>query len=131
MAVCLPLVAERRLQLTSTDPLRTGLNVKSAGAPLYTAGRDGDLRDIWRRVTGEIPLEKDDGSGRGSKIITVYGKEDIVEHDIADITREISIVGTYLKDHGAKRVAIYLPNSVEFLAALFGKLFRVCADRPN
>jgi acyl-CoA synthetase (AMP-forming)/AMP-acid ligase II len=102
-------------------PLRTGLNVKSAGAPLYTAGRDGDLRDIWRRVTGEIPLEKD--AGGSSKIVTVYGKEDVVEHDIADITREISIIGNYLKDHGAKRVAIYLPNSIEFLAALFAGAF--------
>ncbi|KAF2021301.1 hypothetical protein BU24DRAFT_430041 [Aaosphaeria arxii CBS 175.79] len=104
-------------------PLRTGLAVKPPGAPMYSAGKDGDLRDIWRRVTGEIPLEKNatpDGTG---KIITVFGKQDITEHKIPDITKEIAIIGKHLQDHGAKRVAIYLPNSVEFLAALFAGAF--------
>ncbi|KAF2788818.1 hypothetical protein K505DRAFT_328658 [Melanomma pulvis-pyrius CBS 109.77] len=104
-------------------PLRTGLAVKPAGAPLYSAGKDGDLRDIWRRVTGEIPLEKNASSSGTAKIMTVFGKESVTENSIADITKEISIVGKHLKDHGAKRVAIYLPNSVEFLAALFAGAF--------
>ncbi|KAF2465224.1 uncharacterized protein BDR25DRAFT_270752 [Lindgomyces ingoldianus] len=112
-------------------PLRTGLAVKPPGAPLYTAGRDGDLRDIWRRVTGEIPLEKNAAStgalgGKPSatgKIMTVFGKEGITEHSIADITKEITIIGKHLQSHGAKKVAIYLPNSVEFLAALFAAAF--------
>jgi hypothetical protein len=120
MAVCLSLALAGCL-LTSVDPLRSGLNVKSPGAPVYTPGRDGDLRDIWKRVAGEIPLEKNTSPDQTAKIITVYGKEDIVEHDVAEITKEISVIGNYLKDHGAKRVAIYLPNSVEFLAALFGE----------
>lgn len=89
---------------------------------MYSAGRDGDLRDIWRRVTGEIPLEKTESSGTG-KIMTVFGREGVTEHNIAETTKEIGIIGKHLKDHGAKRVAIYLPNSVEFLATLFAGAF--------
>jgi len=103
--------------------LRTGLAVKPPGAPAYTAGRDGDLRDVWRRVTGEIPLEKDGGTGKTGKIQTVFGKEKLTEHNIADITRDINIIGKHLKEHGANRVAIYLPNSVEFLATVFAASF--------
>lgn len=90
---------------------------------MYSAGRDGDLRDIWRRVTGEIPLDKIATSSGTAKIMTVFGKEDITDHNVADITKEINIIGKHLKEHGAKRVAIYLPNSVEFLAALFAGAF--------
>ncbi|KAF2496978.1 acetyl-CoA synthetase-like protein [Lophium mytilinum] len=103
--------------------LRTGLAVKPPGAPAYTAGRDGDLRDVWRRVTGEIPLEKGGAPGKTGSIQTVFGKEDLTDHTIADITREINVIGKQLKEHGAKRVAVYLPNSVEFLATLFAASF--------
>lgn len=89
---------------------------------MYSAGRDGDLRDIWRRVTGEIPLGNATAD-RTAKIMTVFGKEDITDHNIADLTKEISVVGKHLKEHGAKRVAVYLPNSVEFLATLFAGAF--------
>ncbi|CAO2647084.1 Nn.00g080060.m01.CDS01 [Neocucurbitaria sp. VM-36] len=104
-------------------PLRTGLAVKPAGAPMYSAGKDGDLRDIWRRVTGEIPLEKGATSSGTAKIMTVFGKEGVSEHKIEAVTKEIAIIGTHLKDHGAKRVAIYLPNSIEFLAVVFAGAF--------
>ncbi|PVI04339.1 hypothetical protein DM02DRAFT_611596 [Periconia macrospinosa] len=102
--------------------LRTGLGVKPAGAPMYTAGRDGDLRDIWRRVTGEIPLERGQSSSGTAKIMSVFGK-DITDHSIADLTKEINAIGKHLQDHGAKRVAIYLPNGVDFLLALFAGAF--------
>ncbi|KAJ4346719.1 uncharacterized protein N0V89_010651 [Didymosphaeria variabile] len=104
-------------------PLRTGLGVKPPGAPMYTAGRDGDLRDIWRRVTGEIPLDKGATSSGHANIMTVFGKEGVTDHAIADITKEITIIGKHLKDHGAKRVAVYLPNSLEFLVTLFAGAF--------
>jgi acyl-CoA synthetase (AMP-forming)/AMP-acid ligase II len=94
--------------------------VKPPGAPAYTAGKDGDLRDIWRRVTGEIPLDKNASARRSGKILTIFGKEDITEHSIGDLTKEINIIGKYLQEHGAKRVAVYLPNSVEFLTSIFG-----------
>lgn len=110
-------------------PLRTGLNVKPAGAPIYAAGMDGDLRDIWRRITGEIPLEKSFGAsapaadvGQG-KILTVLGKEEVIEHSISEITKEIAVVGAHVRKNGGTRVAIYLPNSIEFLAALFACSF--------
>jgi acyl-CoA synthetase (AMP-forming)/AMP-acid ligase II len=97
--------------------------VKPPGTPMYSAGKDGDLRDIWRRVTGEIPLEKNASSSGTAKILTVFGKEEVTDHNIADVTKEIAVIGKHLSDHGAKRVAIYLPNSLEFLAALFAGAF--------
>ena len=90
---------------------------------MYSAGKDGDLRDIWRRVTGEIPLEKKASSSGTATIMTVHGKEDISEHNIPGITKEIAIVGKHLQEHNASRVAVYLPNSLEFLAVLFAGAF--------
>ena len=90
---------------------------------MYSAGKDGDLRDIWRRVTGEIPLEKKASSSGTATIMTVLGKEEISEHNIAGITKEIAIIGKHLREHSAKRVAVYLPNSLEFLAVLFAGAF--------
>jgi acyl-CoA synthetase (AMP-forming)/AMP-acid ligase II len=90
---------------------------------MYSAGKDGDLRDIWRRVTGEIPLEKGATSNGSANIMTVYGKEEMTEHKIEAISREIAVIGNHLKEYGAKRVAFYLPNSLEFLAALFAGAF--------
>ncbi|KAL6704512.1 hypothetical protein ACN47E_008141 [Coniothyrium glycines] len=104
-------------------PLRTGLAVKPAGAPMYSAGKDGDLRDIWRRATGEIPLEKGASSSGTAHLMTVFGKDGLSEHNIADVTKEIAIVGSHLKDRNAKKVAIYLPNSIEFLVTLFAGAF--------
>jgi hypothetical protein len=105
------------------DPLRTGLAVKPPGAPMYSAGKDGDLRDIWRRVTGEIPLEKKASSSGTATIMTAFGKEDISEHNIPGVSKEIAIIGKHLQEHNAKRVAIYLPNSLEFLVVLFAGAF--------
>jgi hypothetical protein len=77
---------------------------------MYSAGKDGDLRDIWRRVIGEIPLEKGATSSGTANIMTVFGKEGVTEHKVEEITKEIAIVGKHLQDRGAKRVAVYLPN---------------------
>jgi acyl-CoA synthetase (AMP-forming)/AMP-acid ligase II len=90
---------------------------------MYSAGKDGDLRDIWRRVTGEIPLEKGATSSGTANIMTVFGKEGVTEHKIEEVTKEIAIIGKHLQDRGAKRVAVYLPNSLEFLGALFAGAF--------
>jgi acyl-CoA synthetase (AMP-forming)/AMP-acid ligase II len=59
--------------------------------------------------------------------MTVLGKEEIIEHDIEQINKEINIVGTHLANSGVKKVAIYLPNSIEFLVGLFGKLSIISA----
>lgn len=90
---------------------------------MYSAGKDGDLRDIWRRITGEIPLEKGAASSGTAKIMTVFGKQEISEHKIESVTKEIAVIGKHLQEGGAKRVAIYQPNSVEFLTALFAGAF--------
>lgn len=90
---------------------------------MYSAGKDGDLRDVWRRVTGEIPLEKKASSSGSATIMTVLGKEDISEHNIPGVSKEIAIVGKHLQERNAKRVAVYLPNSLEFLAVLFAGAF--------
>lgn len=90
---------------------------------MYSAGKDGDLRDIWRRITGEIPLDKGATSSGTATIMTVFGKEGVFEHKVDTMSKEIAVIGKHLKDHGAKRVAIYLPNSVEFLATLFAGAF--------
>jgi hypothetical protein len=43
--------------------------------------------------------------------------------DIVDITRQINLIGQQIKHNGGQNVAIYLPNSIEFLAALFASAF--------
>lgn len=42
---------------------------------------------------------------------------------IDEISRQIAIIGKQIKQQGGNRVAIYLPNSVEFLSALFACTF--------
>lgn len=39
------------------------------------------------------------------------------------MTRQINLIGKHILDQGGARVAIYLPNSVEFIAALFACSF--------
>jgi hypothetical protein len=40
-----------------------------------------------------------------------------------EISRQISIIGMHIKQQGGSRVAIYLPNSIEFLTTLFACTF--------
>lgn len=59
-------------------------------------------------------------------IMTVLGKEEVVEHEVDELTKQIVVMGEFLRSTlGAKegaRVAVYLPNSIEYLLAIFGKL---------
>jgi len=57
-------------------PLNSGLNVKAAGASKWAAGRDGDLRDIWRSAV----------SGNTGAIFTVLGREKVLEHKLCKQT---------------------------------------------
>ena len=100
-------------------PLRSGLNVRRPTDPPYTAGRDGDIRDIWLKV---VAGKANDGGEKPSeqKILTVFGREHIAEHDIGELSNEIAVIGTHIVKSGGRRVAVYLPNSVEFLGSLFG-----------
>jgi hypothetical protein len=40
-----------------------------------------------------------------------------------NITRQINLIGQHILDQGGNRVAIYLPNSIEFMATLFACAF--------
>lgn len=42
---------------------------------------------------------------------------------LADINRQIALIGQHLKANGGSNIAIYLPNSIEFLATLFACSF--------
>ncbi|KAK3403310.1 hypothetical protein B0T20DRAFT_22461 [Sordaria brevicollis] len=103
-------------------PLQTGLNVKDPNASKWARGRDGDLRDIWRQAVAGV---QEDGPNKGTKgkILSVFGTELVTEHSLDDITRQINLIGQHIKEQGGSRVAIYIPNSVELLAALFACAF--------
>ena len=101
-------------------PLRTGLNVKDASAPRWATGRDGDLRDVWREVQEGVGKVVDGSDVPSGLIMTVLGREEVVEHQVVVLSKEIQTMGQHLKDSGVKRVAIYLPNRIEYLLAIFG-----------
>jgi hypothetical protein len=64
-------------------PLNSGLNVKESGASRWAQGRDGDLRDIWRKaISGSSESNGPTGKGR---ILTVLGTEKIIEHNLGRI----------------------------------------------
>lgn len=48
---------------------------------------------------------------------------DTVLTSAAEVTQTINLIGQHVKQNGGKNVAIYLPNSVEFLATLFACAF--------
>jgi hypothetical protein len=102
-------------------PLKTGLNVKDASAPRWAAGKDGDIRDIWREVQRGGSTGPDGNEIPKGMIMSVYGKERPVEHDIDELSKEIGTMGKHFNDAGVTKLAIYLPNSVEYLSAVFGR----------
>ena len=110
----------RSLETPHGYPLKTGLNVKEPGAPKWTSGKDGDLRDVWRRAASG-PVDNDGKpNGKPGNVLTVLGKGGAIEHTFAKLSAEINAIGQHVKVHGEGRVAIYLPNSVELLVSLFG-----------
>ncbi|KAI4265212.1 MAG: hypothetical protein L6R38_009583 [Xanthoria sp. 2 TBL-2021] len=113
----------RSLETPLSYPLKSGLNVKEPGAPRWAAGKDGDLRDVWRKAARGPIDDEGKPTGEPGKIYTVLGREGVTEHRLSDVTKEINAVGEYLVQHGAKRVAIYVPNSMEFLVTLFASSF--------
>lgn len=111
----------RSLETPHGYPLKSGLNVKDPGAQKWAAGRDGDLRDVWAQVLmGPIDSEGKP-VGTPGKIISVLGKEEVIDHPASEITQDINSLGQFLKSHEGHRVAIYLPNSLELVISLFGK----------
>ncbi|OBT67465.1 hypothetical protein VE03_03062 [Pseudogymnoascus sp. 23342-1-I1] len=103
--------------------LNTGLNVKDPGQNKWSRGRNGDLRDVWRKAVRGRTDPEGKPTGEKGRIITIVGTEQTIDHDLDEVSRQINIIGQYLKHHGGSRVAIYLPNSIELLAALFACTF--------
>ena len=126
-------------------PLTSGLNVRDTDTPIWARGRNGDLRDVWRKAVKGESDGNESTKKETSAIFTVLGKEDILEHDLGEfvarkvesraafsaskhtdgmkdgVTKEINIMGNYFCQRGANRVATYLPNSLPLLTTLFGK----------
>lgn len=123
----------RSLETPHSYPLKTGLNVKDPGAPKWSGGKDGDLRDVWRRALSGSVDNDGKPTGQVGKVSTVLGKDEVIEHKLEKLTAEINAVGKHLRGRERKRVAIYLPNSVEFLVTFFGKesqyTFHISANR--
>lgn len=62
--------------------LNSGLNVKDPGESKWARGRDGDLRDVWKRiVNGHVDSTGKAVSGKG-RIMTVLGPGKVIEHDL-------------------------------------------------
>lgn len=112
----------RSLESPHGYPLRSGLGVKDPGAPKWTSGRDGDLRDVWKQALKGVHGPDGQPTGEKGKVLKVLGREGVIEHQFDDLTRDINIIGQHLRQHGGGRVAIYLPNSVEFLVTFFGTI---------
>lgn len=62
--------------------MNTGLNVRDPGISKWARGRDGDLRDIWKRVVGEPTDENGNLKGGEGRILTVLGSEQVIEHNL-------------------------------------------------
>ncbi|KAB8360743.1 hypothetical protein FH972_024478 [Carpinus fangiana] len=112
----------RSLEIPHSYPLRTGLNVKQPGQSKWAMGKNGDLRDVWRRASGGGVDDEGQPTGAKGKLLTIYGK-DIEEHNFDDVSREINAIGTYIQQKQAKAVAIYLPNCIELLATVFAAAY--------
>lgn len=112
----------RSFETPHGSPLRRGLNVKDPGAPKWTSGRDGNLRDIWQQaMKGPVSSEVEGTETKAAgNLVTVLGEEEVIKHDWEKLTKDLNAVGQHLREHGGKRVAIYLPNSVEIIVSFFG-----------
>ncbi|KAK5993408.1 hypothetical protein PT974_06838 [Cladobotryum mycophilum] len=110
----------RSLAAPHSMPLNSGLDVKDPGASRWARGRDGDLRDVWRKAVAG------NDAGKKGRLLTVLGSENVIEHKLEDITRQINLIGQHIAEQGGIRVAVYLPNSVEFLVTLLA-----CSFYPN
>jgi hypothetical protein len=62
--------------------LNSGLNVKDPGDSKWARGRDGDLRDIWRRAIGGAVDRENKETGVIGSLMTVYGSDKLVTHKL-------------------------------------------------
>lgn len=102
-------------------PLKTGLNVKQPDEPRWKTGKDGDLRDVWREVLNGGQAGSDGKEIPQGSIMSVFGKKEVEEHDLKELSKQINVIGKFWKDTGDGKVAIYLPNNIEYLVSIFGE----------
>ena len=112
-------------------PLKTGLNVKQPDEPRWKSGKDGDLRDIWREVLRGGRVGTDGKEVPQGSIMSVFGKEKVEEHDLAVLSKQINVLGKFWKESSQGKVAIYLPNNIEYLVTIFGECFAVPISRDT
>ncbi len=63
-------------------PLVSGLKVRDPDTPRWAAGRQGDLRDVWRRAM-QGPVGTDGQStGKRGRMLTILGKDEVIAHDL-------------------------------------------------
>ncbi len=115
----------RAIDIPHGYPLRAGLGVKDPGAPKWSSGRPGDLRDVWRTAVRGTVNEEGNSTGKKGKILTVLGREKVIEHNFDDLTLGINVIGQYVKRNNGQSVAVCLSNSVELLSAIFGRCIEV------
>ena len=110
----------RSIEVPYGYPLRAGLGVKDPGAPKWSSGRNGDLRDIWR-TAARGPI-KEDGSpaGKRGRVMTILGNK-VIENTLDDMTLGINVIGRYVQDFNGQCAAICLSNSTELLSSILGK----------
>ena len=63
-------------------PLNSGLNIKDPGDSKWARGKDGDLRDVWRRVLSGALDRDGKETGEVGSIMTVLGTENIIKHGL-------------------------------------------------
>lgn len=117
----------RALDVPHGYPLKASLGVKDPGAPKWTSGRQGDLRDVLARAVRGPPAQ--DGSGydatKVGKVFTLLGKDKSTPTEMAEVMRIVNAIGGFTKGKvsGDGKVAVCLSNSLELLAAIFGMCF--------
>lgn len=72
--------------------LNSGLNIKDPGDSKWSRGRDGDLRDIWRRVVAGGLDREGKETGEIGKLFTVLGSENIIEHNLGEYSFALKII---------------------------------------
>jgi hypothetical protein len=65
--------------------LNTGLNVRDPGINKWARGRDGDLRDVWRRVVTGPTDDSGNTKGKRGELFTVLGTEQVLKHNLGTI----------------------------------------------
>lgn len=111
----------RALETPHGYPLKSGLGIRDPGQPKWTVGRDGDLRDVWKRACLGKPVANDEKQKEMGLLKTISGNEEVLESTFDQLSKELNAIGKYLKSRECKRVAIHLSNSTELLVALMGQ----------